>query len=58
VAGPRCSRPCPPNPTCGTSSSRGTVADIYQALPVPERRAWLTSYGFLIHATKKEVSVI
>jgi hypothetical protein len=33
-------------------------ADIYQALPVSERGAWLTSHGFLVHATKKEVSVI
>ena len=33
-------------------------ADVYQALPVSERGAWLTSHGFLIHATKKEVSVI
>ncbi len=32
--------------------------DLYQALPVSERGAWLTSHGFLIHATKKEVSVI
>ena len=33
-------------------------ADIYQALPVHERGAWLKSHGFVIHATKKEVSVI
>ncbi len=33
-------------------------SDIYQALPVSERGAWLTSHGFVIHATKKEVSVI
>ena len=33
-------------------------ADIYRALPVSERGAWLASHGFLIHATKKEVSVI
>ena len=33
-------------------------ADIYRALPVPERGAWLTSHGFVIHATKKQVSVI
>lgn len=33
-------------------------ADIYQALPVSERGAWLTSHGFVIHATKNEVSVI
>jgi len=32
--------------------------DIYQALPVSGRGAWLTSHGFVIHATKKEVSVI
>jgi hypothetical protein len=25
---------------------------------VSERGAWLTSHGFVIHATKKEVSVI
>ena len=31
---------------------------IYQALPVAERGAWLTSHGFVIHATKKQVSVI
>jgi hypothetical protein len=33
-------------------------ADFYQALPTSERGAWLTSHGFVIHATKKEVSVI
>lgn len=33
-------------------------SDIYQALPASERGAWLTSHGFVIHATKKEVSVI
>ncbi len=33
-------------------------SDIYQALPVSERGAWLTSHGFVVHATKKEVSVI
>jgi site-specific DNA recombinase len=33
-------------------------SDLYQALPVAERGAWLTSHGFVIHATKKEVSVI
>ena len=33
-------------------------SDLYQALPVSERGAWLTSHGFVIHATKKEVSVI
>jgi hypothetical protein len=33
-------------------------ADIYQDLPAWERGAWLTSHGFVIHATKKEVSVI
>jgi Recombinase/Recombinase zinc beta ribbon domain len=33
-------------------------SDIYQALPASERGAWLTSHGFLVHATKKEVSVI
>jgi len=33
-------------------------SDIYEALPVAERGAWLTSHGFLVHATKKEVSVI
>jgi hypothetical protein len=32
--------------------------DIYQALPASERGAWLNSHGFVIHATKKEVSVI
>jgi len=32
-------------------------SDIYQALPVSGRGAWLTSHGFLIHA-KKEVTVI
>jgi hypothetical protein len=31
---------------------------IYQALPVSERGAWLTSHGFLVHATKREVTVI
>jgi hypothetical protein len=33
-------------------------AGIYQALPAWERGAWLKSHGFVIHATKKEVSVI
>jgi len=33
-------------------------AGIYQALPVAERGAWLTSHGFVIHATRKQVSVI
>jgi hypothetical protein len=33
-------------------------AGIYQDLPAWERGAWLTSHGFVIHATKKEVSVI
>ncbi len=33
-------------------------AGIYQALPAWERGAWLTSHGFVIHATKKDVSVI
>jgi hypothetical protein len=33
-------------------------ADVYHALPVAERGAWLTSHGFLVRATKKEVSVI
>ena len=33
-------------------------SDIYQALPASERGAWLTSHGFLVHATKKQVSVI
>ncbi len=33
-------------------------SDIYQALPVAERGPWLTSHGFLVHATKTEVSVI
>ncbi len=33
-------------------------SDIYQALPASERGAWLTSHGFVIHATKKQVSVI
>ena len=32
-------------------------ADIHQALP-SERGAWLTSHGFVIDATKKQVSVI
>ena len=32
--------------------------DLYQALPVSERGAWLTSHGFLIYATKKAVTVI
>jgi hypothetical protein len=32
--------------------------DICQALPVAERGAWLTSHGFVIHATKNQVSVI
>lgn len=32
-------------------------SDIYQALPVSERGAWLKAHGFTIHATKKEVSV-
>ena len=33
-------------------------AGIGQALPAWERGAWLKSHGFVIHATKKEVSVI
>jgi hypothetical protein len=33
-------------------------AGIYQALPVAERGAWLTSHGFVIRATKNQVSVI
>jgi hypothetical protein len=33
-------------------------ADIYQDLPAWERGAWLKSHGFVIHATKNEVSVI
>ena len=33
-------------------------AGIYQVLPAWERGAWLKSHGFVIHATKKEVSVI
>ena len=33
-------------------------ADIYQVLPASERGAWLTSHGFVVHATKKQVSVI
>jgi len=33
-------------------------AGIYQGLPAWERGAWLKSHGFVIHATKKEVSVI
>jgi hypothetical protein len=33
-------------------------ADIYQALPASERGAWLTSHGFVVHDTKKQVSVI
>ena len=32
--------------------------DICQALPASERGAWLTSHGFVVHATKKQVSVI
>jgi hypothetical protein len=33
-------------------------ADIYQALPASERGAWLKSHGFLVRATRKQVSVI
>ena len=33
-------------------------AGICQVLPAWERGAWLKSHGFVIHATKKEVSVI
>jgi hypothetical protein len=33
-------------------------SDIYEALPVGERGAWLKSHRFLVHATKTEVSVI
>jgi len=33
-------------------------AGIYQALPVAERGAWLTSHGFVVHATRKQVSVV
>jgi len=28
------------------------------ALPVAERGAWLASYGFVVHATRKQVSVV
>ena len=33
-------------------------AGIYQALPAWERGVWLKSHGFVIHATKNEVTVI
>jgi hypothetical protein len=33
-------------------------SDIYDGLPAGERGAWLKSHGFVIHATKTEVSVI
>jgi hypothetical protein len=33
-------------------------AGIYQALPVAERGAWLASHGFVVHATRKQVSVV
>lgn len=33
-------------------------AYIYQALAASKRGAWLASHGFVVHATKKEVSVI
>ena len=42
----------------GRAARRDLYADIYQALLASERGAWLTSHGFVIHATKKEVSVI
>jgi hypothetical protein len=32
-------------------------SDIYAALPVWERGAWLKKHGFLVHATKHEVTV-
>jgi hypothetical protein len=53
------SRPCPPSPDRWDSQPAGDLyAGIYQALPVAERGVWLTSHGFVIHATKKQVSVI
>ena len=33
-------------------------SDIYQGLPASERGAWLKSHGLLVHATKKQVSVV
>ncbi len=33
-------------------------ADSYQALLASERGAWLTPHGFVVHATKKQVSLI
>jgi hypothetical protein len=38
--------------------TRELYSDLYQVLPASERGAWLTSHGFVIHATKKQVSVI
>ena len=52
------SRPCPPSLIGGTSSSPGTCTAASTRLPASERGAWLTSHGFVVHATKKEVSVI
>lgn len=43
---------------CEEQLTGDLYADFYQALPTSERGAWLTSHGFVIHATKKEVSVI
>ncbi|HEV2259752.1 MAG TPA: hypothetical protein VGS06_42120 [Streptosporangiaceae bacterium] len=42
----------------GRAAHRDLYADIYQALPASERGTWLTSHGFVVHATKKQVSVI
>jgi len=33
-------------------------AGIYQALPVAEGGGWLASHGFVVHATRKQVSVV
>jgi hypothetical protein len=49
----------PAGPGRGDEQLTGELyAGIYQVLPARERGAWLKSHGFVIHATKKEVSVI
>ena len=46
-------------PACGEEyASLQRLLNTLDSVPVAERGAWLTSHGFLVHATKKEVSVI
>ena len=52
------SRRCPPSPTGGTSSPPETCTPTSTRPSPSERGAWLTSHGFVVDATKKQVSVI